>query len=412
MQEPEVSVMVLAGCMGAGKTSVLNHLLRHREGRRIALVVNDLGESGLEFDPNEVHLFRKGEALVELGSHCIGCVLRGHLIEAVSRLARDGRFDTILIELSGVTDPLFVVETFRLPDEEGRVLSSLARLDHVVTVLDTHSFWEDYASGETLEERGVGRGVDDRRAFSELLADQVESATALVLNKVDLADGQEADRLETLVRLLNPDATCLRAVRGNISFDRLTRSGGPDEGATAGEAGWMQVLRGRHPSLPGDASERTFVYRARRPFHPERFWNLLQEEWEGVHRSKGCFWIASQPKTCYMWSQAGRSCLYERLGRWWMAISEQHWPADPVALDELRELWDLEYGDRRIELAFFGEGMDIADLTGRLDACLLTRAELSLDEELWTSFIDPFRRPGWENRQAKWPRQDPPGRSH
>ena len=404
--------MVLAGWMGAGKTSVLNHLLRNRDGRRIAVAFNDPEEFGLEFDPNEVHLFRKGEMLVDLGEHDIGCLLRRHLIEAVSRLARDGRFDTILIELSGVTDPLFVVETFGLPDEEGRVLSSLARLDHVVTVLDSHRFWEDYASVETLEERGLGCGADDSLTVSELLAEQVESATALVLNKVDLADHQEADRLEALVRLLNPDATFIRSVRGNISFDRLARSSGPDERSTSGGAGWMQVLRGRHASLQGDVSERTFVYRARRPFHPERFWNLLQEEWEGVHRSKGCFWIASQPQTCYMWSQAGRTCQYELLGLWWMAISEQYWPTDSVALDELRELWDLEYGDRRIELVFFGEEMDVAGLTTLLDACLLTPAELSLDEELWTSFVDPFRRPGWENRQSKLPRHEPPGQSH
>lgn len=400
MQEPDVSVMVLAGCREAGKTSVLNHLLRHRDGRKIAVVVNDLRKSGLEFASNEVHLFRKDEALVELGDHGVACVLRGHLIEAVSRLARDGRFDTILIELSGVTDPLYVVETFRLPDEEGRVLSSLARLEHVVTVLDGHRFWEDYASGETLGDRGMGRGTDGRRAVSELLAEQVESATALVLNKIDLADGQEADRLEALVRLLNPDATFLRTVRGNISFDQLTRSNGPDERSTAGEAGWMQILRGRHATLQGDASERAFVYRARRPFHPGRFWDLLQEEWEGVHRSKGCFWIASQPRACYMWSQAGRSCLYERIGQWWMAISEEHWPTNPVTLDELHILWDLEYGDRRIELAFFGEEMDVADLIERLNACLLTRTELALDEEQWTWFIDPFRRPSRENKQT------------
>lgn len=404
MHEPDVSVIVLAGWMGAGKTSVLNHLLRNRDGRRVAVVFNDLGVSALGVAPNEVHLFRKGEVLVELGDHGIGCSLRGHFIEAVSRLARDGRFDTILIELSGVTDPLFVVETFRLADEEGRVLSSLARLDHVVTVLDGDRFWRDYASVETLEERGVGRGADGRVAVSELVAKQVESATTLVLNKVDLADDQEADRLEALVRLLNPDATFIRAVRGNISFDRLIRSNAPVERPMSGQPGWMQILRGRHASLQADVSEQTFVYRARRPFHPERFWNFVQEDWEGVYRSKGCFWIASQPQACYMWSQAGRSRLCEQLGRWWMAISEQHWPTDSVALDKLQELWDLEYGDRRIELVFFGEEMDIDGLTTLLDSCLLTSTELLLDEELWTSFVDPFRRAAQESKQAKWPR--------
>ncbi len=409
MKREDIGVVLLSGFIGAGKTSVLNNLLRHRGDRRMAVILSDMGGAGLDsdvLDGSDAHLFRNGEALIELGNACAGCTLRTHLINAVSRLARDGRYDTIIIELSGVTDPLFVTNAFDLPDEEGRVLSTIARVDHIVTVVDAFRFWQDYESGENLLDRGVGRGTDDQRALSELLADQVECGTTIVLNKVDLAVEQESCRLEGLLQHLNPDATVLQAVGGNITFDQLERSSSSHGPEKTGEPGWMKLLRGKH-AISGEAmGVRAFVYRARRPFHPDRFWAQMQEEWTGVLRSKGYFWVASQPKTCFMWSQAGGSCLYERLGRWWMAIHDRHWPSDPIALNELREVWDLEYGDRRIELAFVGEDMDPADLSRRLDDCLLTREELLLDEDLWGAFRDPFKKSSWEKRQARGPREN------
>lgn len=404
MKRKDIGVVVLSGFIGAGKTSVLNNLLRHRGDRRMAVILSDVGGAGIDsevFDGSDAHLFRNGEALIELGNACAGYTLRTHLINAVSRLAYDGRYDTIIIELSGVTDPVFVTNAFDLPDEEGRILSTIARLDHIVTVVDAFRFWQDYESGENLFERGMGRGVDDQRALSELLADQVECGTVIVLNKVDLAAEQDSRRLEGLLQHLNPDATVLQAVGGNITFDQLERSLSSQSSATAGEPGWMKLLRGQLVPSREVTGVQAFVYRARRPFHPDRFWTLMQEEWAGVLRSKGYFWVASQSKACYMWSQAGGSCLYERLGRWWVGIHDQHWPSDPVALNEIREVWDLEYGDRRIELAIVGEDMDSADLSRRLDACLLTSAELLLDEDRWEAFIDPFKKPSWEKRQAR-----------
>ncbi|MDR4460267.1 MAG: GTP-binding protein, partial [Nitrospirales bacterium] len=332
MKRKDIGVVVLSGFIGAGKTSVLNNLLRHGGDRRMAVILSDMGGVRLDsdvLDRSDAHLFRNGEALIELGSACVGCSLREHLIHAVSRLARDGRYDTIIIELSGVTDPLFVRNAFDLPDKEGRVLSTLARLDHIVTVVDALRFWQDYESGENLLERGVGRGLDDQRALSELLVDQMECGTAIVLNKIDVAVEREICRLEGLLQHLNPDATVLQAVSGNITFDQLERSSSSHGPERTGEPGWMKLLRGHLVPSKEVTGVQAFVYRARRPFHPDRFWTLIQEEWAGVLRSKGYFWIASQSRTCYMWSQAGGSCLYERLGRWWMAIHDRHWPSDP-----------------------------------------------------------------------------------
>jgi G3E family GTPase len=273
--------------------------------------------------------------------------------------------------------------------------------------VDAVRFWDDYESGENLRERGLGGGLDEELVLSELLANQVECSTTIVLSKTDLVTDGARRRLERFLYRLNPDAAIVTAHPGTALWPRLERAAELDEARSSPTPGWMHLLTG--PSLveqeTGDGT--TLVYRARRPFHPFRFWTLMHQEWPGVLRSKGYFWLASQPATCYMWSQAGGSCLYERLGRWWMAIPDRDWPQESEALDELRTVWDLEFGDRRIELAFIGEDIDSAELTGRLDACLLTWEELRLDEELWRAFRDPFKKPSWEKRQTRPLRPEP-----
>lgn len=397
-----VSVIVLSGFFGAGKTAVLNRLIRTRGERRIAVIMNDLGGMGHDFRQiDDEEGFQGEEAWVGLESGCTGYSLRGQLIEAVSRLARERRFDTILIECSGRTDPLLVTELFEEEDAEGRPLSSLVRLDYLVTVVDAARFREDFESGDNLRERGTGIGIDDQRTVSELLADQVECSTTLVLNKTDLVTATARHRLEAFLRSLNPDAALLPTVHGEISIEQLGRATGVESDDHALSPGWMQLLEGRVSPVEGQRDIQSFVYRARLPFHPARFWTLMQDVWPGVLRSKGYFWIASQPSTCYMWSQAGGACLYERLGRWWVAISDRRWPRQKEALLELEKVWDLEFGDRRIELAFIGEELDHKGMTKRLNACLLTRAELALEEEIWRAFQDPFKKPSWEKRRDR-----------
>jgi len=401
----KVSVIVVSGFLGAGKTTVLRRLVRELNPTRTAIITNDL--SGLT---NEIEIFGgehylRGEALVELTAACTQCSLRQHVAEAIIRLTSLGKYDTILIESSSSTDPLLIANLFDADETEGVAVSAVARLDHLVTVVDAERFWDDYESGITLRERGLGTGPDDARTLAELLADQLEFSTTLVLSKCDRVTPVERERLERFLWQVNPDAGCMAVSQGDRD-PLLLETTRPHEGAALEiTPGWMHALSGT--SLPeGDRETGTFVYRAKRPFHPFRFWLLMQEEWLGVLRSKGYFWVASQPKTCYMWSQAGTNCLYERLGRWWVAIPDRHWPKGEGALDELRKVWDLEFGDRRIELAFMGEEIDRVDLKRRLDACLLTRAELALDEELWCAFRDPFKKPTWEKRHIRAERHD------
>jgi G3E family GTPase len=402
----KVNVIAVSGFVGTGKTTVLRRLVSELNPARTAVITNDLSGLTSETVSFGVEQYLRGEALVELTAECTRCSLRQHVAEAIVRLAGLGRYDTIVIENSGSTDPLLIANIFDADETEGAAVSAVARLDHLVTVVDAERFWEDYESGDNLRDRGLGAGPDDARTIAELLADQLECSTMLVLNKCDRVTQTGRQRLERFLRQINPDAICVTAAQGRLdplSLETLC----PREGAAQDvKPGWMHLLSGAW--LPEDEREEgTFVYRAKRPFHPFRFWLLMQEEWPGVLRSKGYFWVASQPKTCYMWSQAGANCLYERLGRWWVAIPDRHWPKEEGALQELRKVWDLEFGDRRIELACIGEEIDHVDLKRRLDACLLTRAELCLDEELWRAFRDPFKKPSWEKRHTRSERHEP-----
>ena len=402
----KVSVIAVSGFVGAGKTTVLRRLVSELNLARTAVITNDLSELTDATASFGGEQYLRGEALIELTAECTRCSLRRHVAEAIVRLAGFGRYDTILIESSGSTDPLLIANVFDAEETDGAAVSAVARLDHLVTVVDAERFWEDYESGDNLRERGLGTGLDDARTIAELLADQMECSTALVLNKCDRVTQAERQRLERFLRRINPDAVCVAPSQGALDPSFLEVCSPLDGQGRDPKPGWMHLLTGAPLAEEEHDAEEGFVYRAKRPFHPFRFWMLMQEEWPGVLRSKGYFWIASQPKTCYMWSQAGSNCLYERLGRWWIAIPDRQWPKEETALRELRKVWDLEFGDRRIELAFIGEQINRADLTRRLNACLLTRAELSLDEELWRAFRDPFKKPTWEKRHTRSIRHD------
>jgi G3E family GTPase len=272
--------------------------------------------------------------------------------------------------------------------------------------VDAERFWTDFESGDNLRERGCGTGLDDERTVAELLADQLECSTTLVLNKSDLVTDSERQRLGRFLRQINPDAICVTARHGEVARSFLETSLYDDE-RHDWRPGWMHLLKNAPLADEDGEDGATFVYRAKRPFHPFRFWLWMQEDLPGVLRSKGYFWIASQPKTCYMWSQAGANCLYERLGRWWAAIPDRHWPKEEAALQELRAVWDLEFGDRRNELAFIGEHFNRVELKRRLDACLLTGPELCSDEELWRAIRDPFKKPSWEKRHPRLGQRKP-----
>jgi G3E family GTPase len=389
-------VTVLSGFLGAGKTTLLNHILHNREGRRVAVIVNDMSEVNIDaalVRGGGAQLSRTDEKLVEMSNGCICCTLREDLLIEVGRLAKEGRFDQLVIESSGISEPLPVAETFTFAGEDGKSLADVARLDTMVTVVDAFNFLRDYGSPDSLGQRGQSLGDEDTRTVVDLLIEQVEFCDVLVVNKADLVTAEERERLMAILRSLNPRARIETSEFGRVALDRVLDTGLFDFEQAERAPGWLAELRGEHPPESDTYGIRSFVYRARLPFHPQRFWDLVQSEWEGVVRSKGFFWLASRATRAGSWSQAGGACRYGVAGLWWGAVPSEHWPADEEALETIRKNWDPATGDARQELVLIGIGMDEAGLRARLDACLLTESEMRHGASWWTNFPDPF--PSW-----------------
>ncbi|PRF75598.1 hypothetical protein C6Q09_03290 [Burkholderia multivorans] len=387
-------VTVLSGFLGAGKTTLLNHILNNREGRRVAVIVNDMSEVNIDaalVREGGAGLSRTGEKLVEMSNGCICCTLREDLLIEVDRLAREGRFDQLVIESTGISEPLPVAETFTFEGEDGRSLGEVARLDTMVTVVDAFNFLRDYASRDSLQARGESMGEEDARTVVDLLIDQIEFCDVIVINKIDLIGDDERERLVALLRGLNPRARIEIAEFGNVPLDRVLDTGLFDFEAASRAPGWLQEMRGTHTPETDEYGIRSFVYRARRPFHPQRFFALVESEWPGVVRSKGFFWLATHPTVAGSWSQAGAVARHGPAGYWWAAVPPERWPQDPDAVAQIRARWDERVGDARQELVLIGMDMDEAALRARFDACLLTDDEMAAGPEQWTAWDNPFR---------------------
>jgi G3E family GTPase len=390
-------VTVLSGFLGAGKTTLLNHILNNREGRRVAVIVNDMSEVNVDaalVREGGAELSRTEERLVEMSNGCICCTLREDLLEEVSRLAREGRFDYLVIESTGISEPLPVAETFTFADAEGTSLSAVARLDTMVTVVDAFNFLKDYASADSIQERGESLGSEDDRTVVDLLIDQIEFCDVIVVNKADLVTPDELARLFSILQALNPRARIQLAQFGRVPLDEVLDTGLFDFEQASTAPGWLKELRGEHVPETEEYGIASFVYRARRPFHPQRFWNLVHSEWPGVVRSKGWFWLASRPDFAGSWSQAGGACRHGAAGMWWSAVDKAHWPEDPEDRAGIEGEFQGEWGDRRQELVLIGMGMDEAALRSSLDACLLNDEEMALGPAGWSRFPDPFPRWG------------------
>ena len=394
----KLPVTVLSGFLGAGKTTVLSHILNNRHGKKVAVIVNDMSDINIDAATikNDVSLNHSNEKLVEMSNGCICCTLREDLLIEVTKLAKNGQFDYLLIESTGISEPLPVAETFTFADENGDSLGDVATLDTMVTVIDAVNFLIDYEQAHDLQALGESLGEDDQRSVADLLIDQVEFADVILINKTDLVTQEQLNKLTAVLNTLNTQAKIIAIANGNVDISEVVNTGSFSFERAQQAPGWLKEMRGEHIPETQEYGISSFNFTARRPFDPDKFYHFLHntEQFGKLIRSKGYFWLATRPLFCGQWSQAGGIAHYGFAGMFYKAIPKKEWPTEPELLADIHSNWAEPFGDMRQELVFIGQSLNKHAMITALNNCLIPQDALLKGKDFWSTYTDPF--PLWE----------------